>query len=419
MPNRKVLLVCDEFPPQCDVGCLRPGMFAKYLPGYGWAVTVFTRVRPTDDPRHKPLMHIPGMSSQIRRFDVIHGSEQEAAVMRSRSFLQKCRHLLFAEETQPPGYCDVMLRAFAARCTDERFDVVLSSSPPLSTHRLGRDIARASGIPWVADFRDIMEQEARRPRAVREQLCRWRLGIRERQLIQSAAGVIVVSEQHRKIMRSKCKSDIYVIPNGYDPELFSSAPEILQEKFRIAYVGRILSEWVQDPRCLFQAVDRLLSEAAVDAADIELSFFGTESTIVERLAAPFACRRVVRVEPRVPYERVPQLLSQQTVLLVLTTQGSRGVLTTKIFEYLAVGRPVLCVPGDGDAVDTLLSQTSGGVVCSSVDSVVSTLRRWYEEWRETGTVMLRGDAEEIGRYSRKRQAAQLAGILEKVVNGVG
>src|SRR5690606_21715064 len=48
-------------------------------------------------------------------------------------------------------------RAEAARLQaagEPGFDVVLSSSPPETTHLAAHDVAAALGVPWVADFRD-------------------------------------------------------------------------------------------------------------------------------------------------------------------------------------------------------------------------------------------------------------------------
>lgn len=52
----------------------------------------------------------------------------------------------------------------------------------------------------------------------------------------------------------------------------------------------------------------------------------------------------------VPASEIPRLLNSSSVLLILTNKstgnGPKGVMTTKLFESLAVGKPILCIRND-------------------------------------------------------------------------
>ncbi|PQP34720.1 hypothetical protein C6A37_06290, partial [Desulfobacteraceae bacterium SEEP-SAG9] len=91
------------------------------------------------------------------------------------------------------------------------------------------------------------------------------------------------------------------------------------------------------------------------------------------------------------------------------------ILTTKVFEYLAAKRPILCVPGDdGGELDDLIRVTNAGCSCPTAESVATVVKRWYEEWKKIGTVICQSKEQEVQKYSREKQAGQLADLLDLI-----
>jgi hypothetical protein len=61
------------------------------------------------------------------------------------------------------------------------------------------------------------------------------------------------------------------------------------------------------------------------------------------------------------------------------TPNAKGIVTGKLFEYLAVRRPVLCIgPEDGDAAH-ILKETNAGVVVDFNDEIKmrNTINEFY------------------------------------------
>ena len=94
----------------------------------------------------------------------------------------------------------------------------------------------------------------------------------------------------------------------------------------------------------------------------------------------------------------------------------KGLTTGKIFGYLASGRPILSVPGDGDVTDTILAETKAGKVAASPGEVARVLKQWCLEWKATGRVSLRPDEEQVSKYSWHKLARELAGLLDDIVS---
>ena len=104
----------------------------------------------------------------------------------------------------------------------ERFDCVITSSPPESVHAVGRALARR-GVPWVADLRDAWTFEPIRPpfptalqRRLDERL--------ERRWLASADAVVCVSRPAADDLRVRLGIEPRLVPNGWDPDLVEPGP---------------------------------------------------------------------------------------------------------------------------------------------------------------------------------------------------
>jgi len=89
------------------------------------------------------------------------------------------------------------------------------------------------------------------------------------------------------------------------------------------------------------------------------------------------------------------------------------ILTGKFFEYLAAGRPILCLgPENGDAA-TILSETNAGLIAGfgDVNTMKQNVLRLYQQYKE-GISPQRDPA--INRYSRKELTRQMTDILTEI-----
>ena len=414
---KRVLMICGSFPPESDVGGLRPAMFCKYLPHFGWKPVVLTAVRPPDDPDYHPMMAMSNLCEKVKKIPVVYGRRQMESAVQTRSFFKRLRGFFCVEEAHPPGLLHAMLATISEKLSTLKIDAVWSTTPDYDTLGVGAYVSRKTGKPWVADFRDIAEQNDGKPCGFRERFLRKRGKWRRGQLLRSASAVVTVSDYHAAVLHRQIGRPVEVIHNGFDPEMFCSHKPRVFKYFSIVYMGRILNSWLQYPRLLFEALDRLVENPDVDEGNIDVCFYGTDPAILKDLLSQYKCHKRVRVEPRVAYDEVPKILCSALILLTLTNRGRSGILTTKVFEYLAARKPILCVPGDGGELDALLKSTNAGISCSSIESTVKTLHGWYQQWLATGTVEYHGRDDQIMKYSRIKQAGELANIFNCVTCG--
>jgi hypothetical protein len=92
----------------------------------------------------------------------------------------------------------------------------------------------------------------------------------------------------------------------------------------------------------------------------------------------------------------------------------KGVYTTKLFEYLAAGRPILCTGGfSGSCAHALIDETKAGRWALLPEQIETVLKDYYKEYLTTGTVCFKGDKRKIKQYSFSNSARELASLFER------
>jgi glycosyltransferase involved in cell wall biosynthesis len=121
----------------------------------------------------------------------------------------------------------------------------------------------------------------------------------------------------------------------------------------------------------------------------------------------------------VPRRESLRLQRDSDALLLLIPEAGgrgRGVLSGKVFEYLAAERPILAaVPRDGAAAE-LIEETGAGIATppDDVPALRAALEDLHAAWRAGtlhGTALSPADRERLGRGAR---VEELADVLRSV-----
>lgn len=295
----------------------------------------------------------------------------------------------------------------------EDIDAMISSSSPVTTHIIAKELKNKYNILWVADFRDLWTQNHNYPYSKLRKFFEKRLEIKT--LTTADAFVTVSSPMTEKLKMLHKGKSAYTITNGFDPEKMSDGKADLTSKFTITYTGQIYTK--QDPSKLLVALKDLISEKTLDTGNVSVRFYGPENKLLARKIEEYRLAAVVRqygvVSREVSFEK--QRESQLLLQLNYEDEKEKGLYSGKIFEYLAARRPILATGGFGnDVVEALIDETNSGNYCPKTEDIKKALRQSYSEYKSHGKVSYKGNVEKISKYSYREMARKFAEILDNL-----
>jgi colanic acid biosynthesis glycosyl transferase WcaI len=266
------------------------------------------------------------------------------------------------------------LGALANLLSVRRGDVLFLRTPPL---QLGfpafwaRALRGARVLVNVQDIHPDLAIESgllRNPVAIRfaKALERWVYGLADR--------IVVISDGFARNLKAKGVPDakLSVLPNWVDTGFLRpgakdnpvSRRHGLRDRFVVMYSGTIS---ISSDR----ALGRTLEAAALLAGERDVLFVivgeGLRKEAVRKKAAGLGLANVLFL-PFVPYPELPDLLASSDVLLVpLDEDKSDLSVPSKLYAFLAAGRPVLGLAAPGSEVAELLQANRCGLAAPPDD----------------------------------------------------
>jgi glycosyltransferase involved in cell wall biosynthesis len=411
------MLISYFFPPAGAVQ--RPLKFALHLAARG----VETHVLAPDDPKwiyadesatvpdSVTVHRVRYLGPRARRLaDELYGRRGAALT------LTHLRHL-FPRLLLPDEVVPWLLTATPAAIRlvrRHRIELVMTSSSPSSVHLIGALVKRATGAAWVADVRDSLQ--ANPDRRIERALVRMKQ-TGERGVAGLVAGyadaIVVATAAIAAEFESLCPSaPVALIRNGCDFEDFAGLDYSPGERFRLTHTGSFYGD--RDPRPVLAAVAR-------SGLDVTARFVGDFRPRDRAHVAELGIGDRVELHGHVQRHRALQLQRDSEALLLLIPEAwgrGRGVVTAKLFEYLAAGRPILAaVPVDGEAAAIIRDAKAGAIVApGDVDAIDSALAAMVERFEHRCLEPVRLSSEIKQRLSRETRAAELDALLESVAS---
>lgn len=430
---RKVLIITYYWPPSGGAGVQRWLKFVKYLRKFDWEPIVYTPSNPEYPAIDETLVaEIPEGISVLKTpiwepyniYKKLSGKSKEEKVNASG----------FISEKKSPG----ILKSFSiwlrgnffipdARkfwikpsekflvewLKNNKVDAIVSTGPPHSMHMIALEVHKKTNIPWLADFRDPWTtidfyDELRLTRLADRKHHKMEL-----QVLTMANEVVVIGESMKEGLLKIKHRDYKVITNGFDIEASQQIPVETDEKFTIAHIGSMAKS--RNPENLWKALAELKSRTLEFSNDLEIKLIGSvDFSVTESIQSHGLSDNLTKIDYQ-PHDQIILYQRKARVLLLIIndTPNAKVILPGKFFEYMASGRPILCIgPMDGDAAK-VINETGAGLVAdvNSQEDILQKLTLMYQNYKQKIDVIAPSG---IARYSREELTRQLAEILNSL-----
>lgn len=458
--RKKVLIIAYLFPPIGGGGVQRALKMAKYLGEFGWEPHVLTV---------EPEYHVsldPSLLEQLPEGVHIHrckewslgrraflpagavagsaaggakaaatvagdssaiGGSQASASVAARwkrklfPLLKRIKQAVLIPDDQILWYPNAVRTGLAVMET-HGIDAVWSTSGPVTDHLVGLYLKRKTGKPWIADFRDPWTQNMHRTSI------RWREWLEdrlERMVHREADVLLTVTHSFARNFRDKFAEEvrrIEVIHNGFDRADYEGLDDVTEpfdpaRPITFLYTGIFYNE--RNPRLFLRAVRELIDEGRIPADRIRLQFAGvfdypgyTDNIDCVR---ELGLEDIVEVMGHLPHRKALEAMKRADVLVLVgdTAPGSGDYIPGKLYEYMAVARPILALSMPGEST-RIIETYRLGVVADPTDlaEIKAAVMRLWEARTERGAQS--GPLEEGETFGAKGAVAQPEGM-----SGVG
>jgi len=298
-------------------------------------------------------------------------------------------------------------------------DALVTTGPPHSMHLIGLRVHRATGIPWIADFRDPWTNIDFYKDL---KLTRWADARHHRleKIVMTEATLLstVTWGCRDEFQGITGRDDIEIITNGFDDADYpEDGSRQLDPEFTIVHFGSMNKD--RDPHAFWKAVRAALSEEPALDPHLRIRLIGPTDFSVRDSVARHGLEGYVEYVDFVPHAAVVRQQQRAQVLLAVIndTPSSRLIVPGKLYEYLGSRRPIIAIaPTDSDSA-TVLRATGAGTV-HAFDDVDGLTRRILECFKAYQAGALGVDSRAIEPFTRRNLAHRFARLLDRVTGHI-
>jgi hypothetical protein len=451
---KHVLMVAYYFPPIAATGAMRPLNFCRHLPSYGWTPSVLATDHVSALPPQASdadlLQRVPAETEVIRvqhgnplgrllayrdRFKRMLNRKAGAAVSQAagagsaalnygaghrESPLARARRFVFDAWLNFPDpqsrWYEPAVRAMVGRSAAKHPDVIWATGGPWTSLLVGKRLAQQWAVPFVADFRDpwVGGHEF-----FSSTLLHRRAAQLERSVCEAANRVILNTEELRIRFCEQYphwQTKFVAITNGYAQEM-TLRPAIEDgitnptSALEFSHFGTVYGN--RSPFALFQAIQELMSEGALDRTRLTLRFIGAwdvKDPTCNQLAKLLEERGVLQRVPPIPHQACLKEMVNSDVLLILQPDYPLQV-PAKIYEYMTAGRPLFVLGGEG-ATANLVHRHRLGRCCPNR---VSEAKRTLMELMNDRTSLTPPSPTDTKQFNYAVLSKRLADLLDNAV----
>ena len=421
----KILLISFRFAPYNSVGAVRVSKLARFFVDRGHDIRVLT-AQGTVQPATLSVEIDESLVERTNWLNVnflpqlFFGGKKEVVAngySTKVSFVKKLGHVyqsLFNFPDDAIGWYPYAIRSGKKLMDTWKPDLIYASGLPATGLLVARSLSKSSGVPWVAELRDLWVDPSRYPYP------NWRRRLEthlENKILNMADAIVVVSKPLADYLRDRFSCPIKVIRNGFDRNDFVGLGDLsptLKDELRIVYPGVVYPK--------FQNVEPLLAALGMlgkEAESVRVVFYTKYMGGVMALAEKYGVAHLIISKGRVSYQESLKAQMEADILLLLAWADpefpkERGVLPVKLFEYFGARRPILTVGFGYDIASEMVRDLNAGFFSNEPREIAEQLRDWIRIKQENGQIPALPKDVQKG-MTRQEQFEILEDFLEKSI----
>ena len=425
---KRVLIITYYWPPVGGSGVQRWVKFSKYLPAEGWQPVIYTPSNPDLGSVDESLLNDIPAEAQVLKTRIFEpygiyrkltGSKGQIKIEPNpgtdsgRSLLKRFSLWVRSTFFMPDPRClwiGPSVRFLKKYLKEHPVDMIVSTGPPQSMHLIARKVSLATGIPWIADFRDPWTRIFYFKHLLLSPWARKKHHELEQKVLDDATAIVAVSPLVQADFAAMTSTPVHLVTNGYDPEDYI-IPAQRDEDFTMVHTGLLTAEG--NPVELWNALSSKCREDDGFASRFRLILAGkTDASVLESIHKAGLGDYLddfgyIDHDKAVLLQRCAYAL----ILPIREEPETKAILPGKLFEYLAARRPILGVGTGEGAMAAVLKETGAGRIFdwddrTGISEYVDIL---WDAFKKGDSMTSDADIE---KYSRRMTTKKMAEIFE-------
>lgn len=425
LSKKRILMISYYFPPLVDVGSLRALGFSKNLPAFGWEPYVLSVKNP--DKRYctvvdaappenvktyysLSLFNLARITGKIG--GLLHRISKIFGINLERDIIQDmCIPDIFI------GWLPLTYVKALNLIRKKEIDAIYVSSKPFSSAIIGFLLKKSTNKPLILDFRDPASFPTCLFKTFLQKFKLKMIKKIETCILKDTDTLILTTDETKQAYMSIypfLKDKIHKVYNGYLADCLPRSNEKPFEVFTIIYTGNFYYD-LDPSHAFFEALRKAIVEQMVPKENIRFLYVGDVSkkdSWLRRIEKKYDLQDVIVTPGRVSRQESMKNISRSSMLLLRIVPP---MISTKLYEGLAVGIPILATIAEGEVADLIrrYSKNSYIITSNSVDDIASAIKHAYDRW-ERGELEKSRNEEFLQNFHKRALTKQFAQILEEV-----
>jgi len=419
-------MICYYYPPLTDVGVRRSVRFSTHFRENGWEPYVLSVKNPDreycdisndEPPSGIPVRYTYSLINLSRGIGKLNGFLTRLA----RLFGVELKGNFFSDMLCIPdgfwGWIPITTIESVRLVKCLGLEYIYATCSPFSSAVIGVLTKKITGIPLILDFRDPFALGS--PAYLRRARLRRMIDrVIERHLLANADLFVVTTDETRQNYVEKypeVSGKTIAIHNGIDKSTLCRSNPDKFDKFTIIYTGQFYlyaDRLKQYTDLFFRALRSLRDDGKINSHNFQFLYYGDDLDQMCEIAHSYEVDDIVCLKERIPHRTVLREISRSHLLLLRIL---KPMMSTKLFEGIALDVPILATIPEGEARDLIeeYSQSSYVVGGDSSNKVAEAIEDAIGKYRDCSVI--RNDVDRfLEEYSSENLARRLIGAIDSI-----